>query len=469
MSSNVTYITSSEASATSLADVPAEASCPTVAPVQDSTRSLRIALLGYRSNPFSGGQGIYIRYMARALTDQGHQVEVISGEPYPDLDPDITLTKLPGLNLFKNMPPQTPFRWRYLRRPTELFEWASVLSGGFPEPYTFGRRVYEYLQTRQGDFDLVHDNQTLSYGTAKITQLGIPLVTTIHHPISFDRDIALRHCDRWTTRLLIRRWHHFLKMQTKVAQKLPHVVTVSESSKRDIASSFGVDGSRMRVIYNGVDTSVFTQRPDIQREDNLLITTASADQPLKGTQHLIPAFASLRKQHPKLRLIFIGKPKADGTVAKLIERFDLAAHIEFKHGISTEEIVDLYARATLAIVPSEYEGFGLPAAEAMSCEVPLVSTDGGALPEVVGDAGVVVPVGDSLALAEAIATLLDRPEERARLGKAGRERMLAHFSWSHAASVLTDYYHEILSARPAPKVDGGTSGHQTSQVDEAHR
>ena len=434
-------ITSNEASPSTHEHTPPDAAAT------DGVQALRIALLGYRSNPFSGGQGIYIRYMARALADLGHQVEVISGEPYPDLDPDITLTKLPGLNLFQNMPPQTPFRLRYLSRPTELFEWASVLSGGFPEPYTFGRRVYDYLATRREDFDLVHDNQTLSYGVAKIPALGLPLVTTIHHPITFDRDIALQHSESRTQRWLIRRWHHFLAMQTKVARSLEHIVTVSASSQQDIAASFGVDTSRIRVIYNGVDTELFAPHRDIEREDDLLITTASADQPLKGTQHLIPAFAKLRERHPQLRLIFIGKPKPDGKVAELITQFDLARHIEFRHGISTEAIVELYARATVAVVPSEYEGFGLPAAEAMACEVPLVSSDGGALPEVVGNAGIVVPAANVDALATAISTMLNDPATRSRLGKAGRARMLERFSWSHAATTLTDYYNEILAAQ----------------------
>ena len=413
----------------------------------EPVRPLRIALLGYRSNPYSGGQGVYMRYVSRALAKLGHEVEVISGEPYPELDASVTLTKLPGLNLYATESPARAFRPGLLASPTDLFEWTSVVSGGFPEPLTFGRRVFAYLKTRADDFDVVHDNQTLSYGVAKLPKLGLPLVTTIHHPITYDRDIALANTSDWGMRLLIRRWHRFLSMQTKVARALPHIVTVSESSKRDIASSFGVPHDRIEVIYNGVDAELFAPRPQVPRAENLLITTASADQPLKGTQHLLPAFRALRQARPDLRLIFIGAPKQDGPTARYIAEHDLAPHIEFRHGISNDEIVELYAGATLAVVPSEYEGFGLPAAEAMACGVPLVSTDGGALPEVVGDAGLVVPAADSDALCQAILALLEDTSRRERLGAAGRARMLARFRWDELARSLAQSYVRAIATQ----------------------
>ena len=111
-------------------------------------RPLRIALLGYRSNPYSGGQGVYIKYLSRALTALGHEVDVISGEPYPELDANVRLIKLPGLNLFEAPNHVTALRLRHLRSATDFFEWLSMLSGGFPEPYTFGRRVERWLRGR---------------------------------------------------------------------------------------------------------------------------------------------------------------------------------------------------------------------------------------------------------------------------------------------------------------------------------
>ena len=422
------------------------ATAKTMAQRKRAARSLRIALLGYRSNPFSGGQGVYIKYVSRALRDLGHEVHVISGEPYPELDDGIDLIKLPGLNLFAQEHPVRALRWKHLASYTDLFEWTSVVSGGFPEPYTFGKRVSAYMRQNGHHYDIIHDNQCLSYGTHKIQRMGLPLVTTIHHPITYDLDIALANTQELGMRMLIRRWHLFLRMQTRVARRLNHITTVSESSKNDICASFKVDPEKVRVIYNGVDCNEFRPIREIKRRPYQLITTASADQPLKGTQHLIPAFANLRSEFPQLRLTFIGKPKPDGDTARLISHYNLADHIDFKHGISPAEIVQLYASASLAVVPSEYEGFGLPAAEAMACAVPVVSTDGGALPEVVGDAGVIVAKADSAALANGIRSLLLDPARRHTLGYRGRQRMLARFNWTDVATALTDYYHEVITA-----------------------
>ena len=406
--------------------------------------ALRIALLGYRSNPFSGGQGVYLKYVSHALAKMGHEVHVISGEPYPQLHSSVKLIKLPGLNLFAQENPARSLRWKHLRSFTDTFEWVSKISGGFPEPYTFGRRVFQYLKAHATEYDIVHDNQTLSYGVAKLPHLGLPLITTIHHPITKDLEIALANTDSLGLRLLIRRWHNFLQMQTRVARSLPHIVTVSERARHDIATAFNIAAEHIDVVYNGVDTEEFKPLPAIQRQPYQLITTASADQPLKGTQHLIPALKTLIAEFPELKLTFIGKPKPQGTTEQLINSMGVAQHIEFLHGVDNAEIVRRYATASLAIVPSEYEGFGLPAAEAMACGVPVVSTDGGALSEVVGDAGVVVPHSDPTALADAIAELLRDPSRQARLGQAGRQRMLDHFSWDASAVALTRLYDTIL-------------------------
>jgi glycosyltransferase involved in cell wall biosynthesis len=407
---------------------------------------LRIALLGYRSNPFSGGQGIYLRYLSRALVDAGHSVDVISGEPYPELDPRVRLVKLPGLNLYAAPDHVTALRPRHLLSATDFFEWFSMLTGGFPEPYTFGRRLaghFRALAQRGERYDVVHDNQCLSWGTLRLQQLGIPLVTTIHHPITSDRDIALAHARTRSERLLIRRWYNFLGMQRKVARQLAHIVTVSECSRRDIAQAFAIDPARITVVHNGIDTETFRPEPGIARNAWQLITTASADQPLKGTQHLLPAFAALCERYPRLQLTFVGKPKPGGPTEQLIERLRLGDRIQFLHGLSPDEFRHLYAASAIAVVPSEYEGFGLPAGEAMACGVPVVSTDGGALPEVVGDAGLIVPARNPAALEQGIARLLDNEVLRADLAARGRQRVLERFSWARAADAFVDVYRRI--------------------------
>ena len=418
----------------------------TLAPhVPGPDRPFKIALLGYRSNPFSGGQGVYLKHLSKALVELGHSVDVISGEPYPDLDPRVGLIKLPGLNLYEHPEPIRALAQQRWMDPINLFEWLSFLSGGFPEPFAFGHRLLRYFKTQRPDYDIVHDNQSLCTGLLGLQRRGYAVTSTIHHPITFDRDIALQNNNDWGMSLLIRRWHLFLRMQIRVARLLPHITTVSKNSQRDISRSFDISAARISVVLNGIDSELFQPMPEIAREPFHLITTASADQPLKGTQHLIPAVAVLAKQYPDLKLTFIGAPKKGGKTEKLIHSLGLNERIEFHHGLSFDDIVRLYARASVAVVPSEYEGFGFPAGEAMACEVPLVSTDGGALPEVVGDAGMIVPSKNPQALAEAIAYLFDHPAERSRLSRAGRQRIVERFSWARAAQEFTQHYHQVTA------------------------
>ena len=411
----------------------------------NSHKPLNIALLGYRSNPYSGGQGVYLKHLAKALVDMGHRVDVISGEPYPELDARVDLVRLPGLNLYAHPNPAWPLTQQRWRDPLNVFEWASYWSGGFPEPFTFGHRLLRHFKTTRPRYDIIHDNQSLCTGLLGLMRRGYAVTSTIHHPITFDRDIALQNTQEWGLRLLIRRWHRFLQMQTQVTRQLPYITTVSENSRRDIASAFGICEKRIEVVLNGIDSEIFQPMPAVAREPYHLITTASADQPLKGTQHLIPAVADLAARYPDLKLTFIGAPKPGGKTEQLIQSFQLDERIEFHHGLSFDEIKQLYAKASVAVVPSEYEGFGFPAGEAMACAVPLVSTDGGALPEVVGDAGVIVPSKNPQALAKAIGDLFENPAERARLSEAGRRRMVEHFSWARTAQEFTQHYHQVIA------------------------
>jgi len=406
-------------------------------------RSLRIALLGYRSDPYSGGQGVYIHYLSKALIDAGHRVDVISGPPYPQLDPGVKLIKLPSLDLFQNG--LGSIRPKNLLSITDLIEWLSKLTGGFAEPYSFGRRALKYLLKHRDEYDLIHDNQSLSFGMLKIQNLGFPLVTTIHHPITSDLRIALSDASTWQDRLLIRRWHSFLKMQVRVARRLRNIVTVSQCSQKDIASDFALSLERISVIYNGIDTNIFKPIPEIDRRSNLVMATASADAPLKGVRYLLEAFAILLQKYPDLELVLVGKLRQGGDAERLVEDLNLSSSVSFVSGISTLALVEMYAQATLVIVPSVYEGFGLPAGEAMSCGVAVVSTNGGALPEIVGDNAMVVPTRDSKALADAASKLLEEPSLREDMGKEAREHIKQCFSWEACAKNMTKYYENIIA------------------------
>ena len=414
---------------------------------------MNICLLGYRSNPFSGGQGVYLYYLSRALVEAGHQVDVISGPPYPELDPRVTLIQLPSLDLYAEGEDVRRFRFRYLRSVTDAFEYFSTISGGFPEPYTFGRRVQRYFQSNPNTYDVIHDNQCIAWGTLGLQRMGLPVVTTIHHPITRDLDIALAAADTFGLRLLIKRWHWFLRMQKQVIRQLAHKVTVSHAARADIESAFGLPSQSLHVIHNGIDLDRFKPASHEvgtrkNRPTHTIMTTASADSPLKGLDTLLRAFALVLHDEPLVRLKLIGALKPDGDTRKLIEHLKIDHAIDEKGRVTAKEMVSLYQSATLAVVPSVYEGFGFPAGEAMACGVPLVSTSGGALPEIVGDAGVTVPVQDPGALAAAITALLKDSERRYALGQAGLARVTKEFSWSRAAAQYLDLYHQVIEQTP---------------------
>ena len=419
-----------------------QASTPAgTAAVSHGARPLRIALLGYRSNPYGGGQGIYLKYLSKALVDAGHRVDVISGPPYPHLDPRVRLVKLPSLDLYETG--LRSLRPQHLRSMSNIIEWTSKLTGGFAEPYTFGRRVVKYLREHGHQYDVIHDNQSLCYGLLKL-QKRFPLAVTIHHPVTSDFELAMNACDKWYEKLMVRRWYSFLRMQKRVARRLKHVVTVSETSKQDIIEAFAVAPHSLSLVYNGIPTDVFQPMPEVARKPFRIMTTTSADQPLKGLRYLLEAIALLRPRFPQIELLVIGKPREGGETEQQLTQHQLHDCVRFVKGIPTEELVRYYAEAEVAVSPSLYEGFGLPAGEAMACGVPIVSSDGGALPEVVGDAGIVVPAGNSEALAEAIGRLLDDPAERARLAAAGRQRILEKFSWEVAAREMVAFYRSVI-------------------------
>ena len=416
-------------------------------------RPLRIALLTYKGNPFCGGQGVYVRHLSRELARLGHSVEVIGAQPYPVLDDGVTLTELPSLDLYRQPDPfRTPGRGEY-RDWIDALEVATMWTGGFPEPLTFSLRARRHLAARHGEFDVVHDNQTLGYGLLGVRRAGVPLVTTIHHPITVDRQLDLDAAADWKRRASVRRWYGFTRMQKRVARRLPSVLTVSGSSRQEITAHLGVPEERVHVVHIGADTDLFSPDPRVPEIPGRIVTTSSADVPLKGLIHLVEALAKLRTEHPDAHLVVVGKRAEDGPVAAAIEQYGLRDAVEFVKGITDAELVHLVRGAQVACVPSLYEGFSLPAAEAMATGTPLVATTGGAIPEVAGSDGetcLAVPPGDAGALAAALGRLLDPgsgEQLRRRLGAAGRERVLRRFTWEQAARGTAARYREAIAAQ----------------------
>ena len=414
-------------------------------PPLDPNGPLRIAYLTYRGKPHVGGQGVYTRHLTKALVDLGHHVEVYAGQPYPILDPRIPLHKLPSLDIFNDLyPGRFPAYWEITSWP-DAVEVLQFLKGTFGEPRSFSIRAQRALANRIDDFDLVHDNQCLGYGIQKIEKM-FPTIVTLHHPITKDRKLEMDHAPNFWKRRALGRWYSFVKMQGKVASSMPRVVVVSENSINDIHEDMKVSMDRMRLVPVGVDPDLFTPQPHIARKPGHMITTASADVALKGLSYLLEALAKIRTERD-VHLTIIGKPR-EGASMDLIRSLGLLDCISFVSGVTDERIVELYAESELAIVPSLYEGFSLPAIEAMSTGICLVATTGGALPEVTGTDGDTVlscPPGDSDALAAAIRRGLADAELRARIGAAGRTRVVERWSWRHCASLTVEQYREVLS------------------------
>ncbi len=409
-----------------------------------------MAFLVYRGNPRCGGQGVYTRHLTRELAYLGHEVTVFAGQPYPELDEPVSFVPVPSLDLYREPDPFRIPRLSELTSTIDALELAIMCSGGFPEPRTFSLRARRLLAARRGDFDLVHDNQSLGSGLIGMMRDGWPLVATIHHPITVDRELDLAHADGRGRRLALRRWYGFVRMQARVARRVARIVTVSETSGADIAAKLGVASERLSVVPVGVDESVFRPRPERARVRGRLMTTASADVPMKGLVPLLEALARVRRQRDEAHLVVVGRLKENSRVERALQRLRLEGDVQFVSDVTDDEVAELYASAEVAVVPSLYEGFSLPAIEAMSCGVPLVATTGGALPEVVGRHGetaLLVEPNDPVSLANAICSLLEDSRLRSRLARAARRRTLERFTWPIAARETAEEYYRLLDER----------------------
>jgi glycosyltransferase involved in cell wall biosynthesis len=383
-----------------------------------------------------------VHHLSKALKNLGHRVDVITGPPSPKLDKQIDLVQLPDLDLYN---PENLFRMPSLMElsdPVNLLEWLGVSTMGFPEPFTFGLRANRFLKKKISNYDIVHDNQSLSYGIRAIKD-RIPTIATIHHPITVDRDLAVKAAPSFWSKIKQLRWYSFIGMQKKVARTLSRIITVSNVSKQDIGRDFKIPLKRFRVVPNCIDTDQFYPMPEIKREKNRIIVTSSAETPLKGLRYLLQAVAAI-STFRKIKLVVVGDLKQNGDIETCIRNLGIKDCVTFTGRIENDAFVRQYAKASMAIVPSKYEGFGFPAGEAMACGIPVISTTGGALPEVVGDAGILVPPANSKALVDAVLTLMDRPERAQRMGRAGYQRVRERFTWKRAAEKTVEAYKETI-------------------------
>lgn len=413
----------------------------------------RVAFLIYRGNPRCGGQGVYTRHLTRELVNLGHSVTVFAGPPWPELDEGVGFVPIRGMDLYRDPDPfRVPAPSEFTSIP-DLLEFGVMMTAGFGEPLAYSKRIAKVLKNRRADFDIIHDNQCLGTGILELSKQGWPMLETLHHPITVDRSIALDHAETAWKRFTTRRWFGFLRMQVRVAKQMPAVLTVSQNSKVDINAQMKVPLERLTVVPVGVDHEVFKPYDDVVKKKGRLMVTSSSDVPMKGLVPLLEAIAKLRVERD-IDLVVIGNPRPKGRVANAMERLGLNDIVSTISGVSDEELARLYGEAEVAIVPSLYEGFSLPAIEAMSCGVPVVATTGGALPEVVGvsgETGLLVEPNNPDALVGAIRQLLDDAALRERLGPAGRERVMERFTWEVTARGTAACYDAILRGDALPE------------------
>lgn len=408
---------------------------------------MKICLLSYRGNPHCGGQGIYIYYLAQALQNLGHEVQVMSGPPYPDIPDGVTLHRLESLNLYESKGSLLPTIFR-LHNPINFYEFMAVCAGTFPEPLTFSLRAYRRIRQLLSSqkFDVIHDNQCLGYGLLLMKHLNVPVVTTIHHPIPIDRDLAVAQARNLWEKVRLQVWYSFCTMQRRVARRIDRVITVSQSSAEAIERTLNVPGDRLRLVYNGVDIDLFKQDDSVPKQPHSLLLVNSGEQSIKGVSYLLKALHLLRNG-VNVKLTVIGSPAPNGQNLQFIKKYGLEDLVTFTGRVTMAELIQRYSAAEICVVPSLYEGFGLPAAEAMACRLPVITTTGGALPEVVGrdgETGILVPPADSAALATAIKRLLDDEHLRLKMGEAGRKRIERNFTWEQAAKKTIEVYQEVM-------------------------
>ena len=404
-------------------------------------QQLNIAILSYRSAQFGGGQGVYVKDISYNLNQMGHKVDVISGPPYPNLDSRINLIKLPGLNLFETFSFKDRLYKFFKKKNKTLNDWyefISVLFGGFPELKTFGDRANKFL-IENNQYDIIIDNQSLSYGMLEI-QKRFPLIEIIHHPITYDFKYELAASKKIKYKISRYRWYSFLKMQKEVAPKLKSIISPSKSSKNGIIQEFNCKEETINIINNGLDANEFIPIKEIKRIPFRLITTASADVPLKGLDYSLKALEILKKEFPKIHLVVIGAPKKNGHTERLIRKLKIKEIITFKSNLTKKEIAEEYSKSSISIVSSLYEGFGYPVIEAMSCGTPLIATNISSIPELVGGYATLIDPKNYEALAGSIRKILSDYEIFQEIAVRGREHIIKTFNWDK----ITKEYESII-------------------------
>ena len=407
---------------------------------------MKVLILGYRGNPYCGGQGIYIYNLSKELARLGVEVDVMVGPPYPDpLEEWATVYKIENLNIWAIKTRDIPLeKLKRILSPWNFIDFVMTRLHFFYEMETFSFRSFfalkKILKTKR--YDIIHDIQSLGWGTIPIKGYNIPIVSTVHHPLTKDREADLvNDFGLWakTTTILF----YPLVMQAFVIRKIDRVITSFKEGVDELYKAFKVRKDKVSVVYNGMDIDLF-QNTGEKREENALLFVGNTEDSKKGLVYLLEAM-KLLPENVTLTIVDDGPPKKL-TAWDMIKKMGLESRVSFTGKLSYEDLVSMYSRKTMLVMSSLFEGFGLPAVEAMSCKTPVVSTTSGALKEVVSEeCGILVPPGDPVALKNGIEKLLADKKLMETMGEKGRKWAVDNFSWPVAAKNTLDVYRQVVA------------------------
>ena len=412
---------------------------------------MKVCFLLHQGSMYSGGQGIYLHHVTRELVALGVEVHVIAGPPYPDLAPGVEMHTEKNYSVYRLM--ETGRGFFYGREPLSFFnplnfyELCTSRVGMFSVMAAFSVRAYQRLSqlAEKHSFDMIHDVQGLGYGTLLIKANGLPVVANIHHPLQFDRENTVRQMRTLGDKVKWTKFYPFF-MQEIVAWRMDRIITGSRHSALSVSKAFTLPQERIAVIYDGVDTDTF--RPvETPKEHGLVLYVGNSEDRNKGARYLVEALALL-KDNDGLHLTVVDRLTAETVLARARD-LGIEDRVTLTGRLSREELVRLYNACEVFVSPSLYEGFGLPAAEAMACGAPVVATTAGAFPEVIedGTSGLLVPPRDAGALAEAIERLRRDSYLRYKLSREARRRINEHFSWRETAVRTLELYEDVRSSR----------------------
>ena len=405
--------------------------------------SLKIALLSYRSDPFSGGQGIYIKNISEALHNKGHEITIFSGNPLPEVNKAIKVVRIETPGFFETFDSLERLKifTSLEKNRLNFMDFFETFTGTFTEPVFFGERLVKnkYFQETVDEFDIFHDNQSISSYPETVLK---KLVTTLHHPIHVDKEIDLASEKSFLSRLSIKRWYSFLNFQKKNLKAVKKVISPSLSSKNDICHYFDYPSKNISVIWNGInlDDCKFHQRESFNAN---FVTIISADVPMKNLKTVLKALYLLKQEGINAKLTIVGDLREDNN--KLIDRLGLTKEITYKSKLPRKQLIQSLNNADIGIAPSKYEGFGFPLVEMIATGLPVIVSDKASLPELAGNAGLIFNSSDSNDLKEKMKELIENAELRNKVTENSKLRRDDFFGWDEYAKKLEDLYKEIIS------------------------